>query len=106
MSFFGIKTMLITYCVFNIIWLFVWNFFVKKEILLTYSMFVGDILKYILLAVAVMCITGYMTAFIENIYTLLVSKIAIAATLYILAAYIIRSEELYEIVNFLFKRKK
>lgn len=106
MSFFGIKTMLITYCVFNIIWLFVWNFFVKKEILLTYSMFVGDILKYILLAVAVMCITGYMTAFIENIYTMLISKIAIAATLYILAAYIIRSEELYEIVNFLFKRKK
>ncbi|MBR4847887.1 MAG: lipopolysaccharide biosynthesis protein [Bacteroidaceae bacterium] len=106
MSFFGIKTMLITYCVFNIIWLFVWNFFVKKEILLTYSMFIGDILKYILLATAVMFITSYMTAFIENIYTLLVSKIAIAATLYILAAYIIRSEELYEIVNFLFKRKK
>ena len=106
MSFFGIKTMLVTYCVFNIIWLFVWNFFVKKEILLTYSMFIGDILKYILLAATVMCITGYMTAFIENIYTSLISKIAIAATLYILAAYIIRSEELYEIVNFLFKRKK
>ena len=106
MSFFGIKMMLITYCIFNIIWLFVWNYFVKKEIRLSYVMFIKDILPYIVLAAVVMCITGYLTTFIDDIYMLLVSKIAIAASLYIFTAYIMRSEELFEIMNFLFKRKK
>lgn len=106
MSFFGIRMMLITYCIFNILWLFVWNFFVKKEICLSYTMFIKDILPYMALATAVMCITGYTTRFIDDIYVLLGSKIAIAASLYIFTAYITRSEELSEIMDFLFKRKK
>ena len=106
MSFFGIKMMLTTYCIFNIMWLFVWNYFVKKEIRLSYAMFIKDILPYIALATVVMCITGYMTTFIDNIYVLLISKIALAASLYIFTAYIMRSEELFEIMDFLFKRKK
>ena len=69
-------------------------------------MFIKDILPYIVLAAVVMCITGYLTTFIDDIYMLLVSKIAIAASLYIFTAYIMRSEELFEIMNFLFKRKK
>ena len=106
MSFFGIKMMLTTYCIFNILWLFVWNYFVKKEICLSYAMFIKDILPYIVLATIVMSITSYMTTFINDIYVLLASKIAIAASLYIFTAYIMRSEELFEIMNFLFKRKK
>ena len=106
MSFFGIKLMLVAYCVFNTVWLFVWNYFVKREICLTYTMFVGDILPYMVLAATVMCVTGCMTSFINDIYALLVSKIAIAASLYILVAYIMRSDELSEIMDFLFKRKK
>ena len=106
MSFFGIKMMLVAYCVFNTMWLFVWNYFVKKEIRLTYAMFVGDTFPYIILATAVICATAYLTAFIENIYLLLIAKIAVAASLYILVSFIIRSEELSEIVAFLFKRKK
>ena len=106
MSFFGIKMMLVAYCVFNILWLFVWNFFVKKEIRLSYEMFIKDILPYMVLAIVVMCTTSYMTTFVDNIYILLISKIATAASLYLFIAYIIRSEELFEIMNFLFKRKR
>jgi O-antigen/teichoic acid export membrane protein len=106
MSLFGIKMMLVAYCVFNILWLFVWNFFVKKEIRLSYAMFIKDILPYMVLAIVVMCTTSYMTTFVDNIYILLISKIATAASLYIFIAYIIRSEELFEIMNFHFKRKR
>lgn len=107
MSQFGaIKPMLVAYCIFNALWLLVWNYFVKKEINLTYTMFASDILPYMMLASAVMVATGYITLFINNIYILLISKIAIAAILYVLIAYIIRSEELFEIMNFLFKRKR
>lgn len=106
MSLFGIKLMLVAYCVFNTLWLFAWNYFVKREINLTYTMFVGDILPYLTLAVTVISITGFLTSFFGNIYVLLVSKIAIAAVLYILIAYIFHSKELFEIADFLFKRNK
>lgn len=102
----AIKPMLVAYCIFNALWLFVWNYFVKKEINLTYRMFISDILPYIALATIIMCITGYTTTFLNNKYVLLISKMTIAAILYILTAYLFRSEELSEIINFLFKRKK
>lgn len=102
----GIKPMLVAYCVFNIAWLFVWNYFVKKEISLTFSMFVYDMLPYMLLSIAVMLATYGITNFIGNIYILLVARVLTAAVLYIFVAWIIRSEELREIIDFLFKRKR
>lgn len=106
MSSFGIKPMLVAYCIFNVAWLFVWNYFVYKEIKLTFTMFVGDILPYMLLASSVMLVTAVATEYLDNIYALLVAKIVVAVFLYIFIAWIFRSMELAEIVNFLFKSKK
>lgn len=103
---YGIKMMLVAYCIFNVAWLFVWQHFVKKEIALTFAMFISDALPYFILSAAVMAVTSVVTGFIVDIYLLLVSKIAVAAVLYILTAWIMRSKELDEIVTFLFKRKK
>ena len=75
------------------------------------TMIGGDILRRLplmagaLLAVVVMAATYMLTGFIVNIYLLLVARMALAALLYITVAYIVRSEELCEIINFLFKRK-
>ena len=102
----GIKPMLVAYCVFNVAWLFVWNYFVKKEISLTLLMFICDLLPYMLLSAAVMLATYGITCFIGNIYILLVARILIAVLMYISAAWLIRSEELKEIIAFLFKRKE
>lgn len=106
MSPYGIKPMLVAYCVFNVAWLFVWNYFVKKEISLTFSMFVCDMLPYLLLSVAVMFATYGITCFIGNAHLLLISRFFVAAILYITVAWIMRSEELKEIIIYLFKRKK
>ena len=103
---YGIKSMLVAYCIFNVVWLFVWQHFVKKEISLSFFMFISDSLPYFLLAATIMVITSIITGGVENIYLLLVSKIIIAATMYILAAWIMKSKELDEIVTFLFKHKK
>ena len=54
---------------------------------------------------AVMVSTHHLTLFIVNMCTLLLARIAIAASLYIAIAWIARSKELYEIANFIFKRK-
>lgn len=106
MSGFGIKPMLAAYCIFNILWLSVWCYFVKKEINLTIKMFLRDTVPYMTLAAAIMLATSCMTASIDNMYLLLVSRIAIAASLYVLVARVAKSEELSEIIDFLFKRNK
>ena len=101
----GIRTMLVVYSLFNALWLLVWHYFAQKEIPITLAMFMRDVLPYALLAVVVMAATYMLTGFIVNIYLLLVARMALAALLYITVAYIVRSEELCEIINFLFKRK-
>ena len=102
----GIKTMLVSYCVFNVVWLFVWQYFAKKEIAIDVSMFLRDVLPYMLLATVVMMVTHFITAHIENVYILFFARMLIAAILYFATAYLMKSEELYEIMDFLLKRKK
>ena len=103
---YGISPMLVVYCVFNALWLFVWHYFVKKEIPITLPMFLRDILPYAVVALGVMLLTYFSTTFIENIYLLFTAKVFLAALLYITVAGILRSEELHEIICFLFKRKE
>ena len=103
---YGIKNMLIAYCVFNALWLLVWHWFADREIKLTLQMFIGDTLPYLLTAAAIMVVTYLSTTFISSPQILLASRIGIAATLYIGFNYLVRSKELSEIINFLFKRKK
>ena len=102
---YGIRNMIIAYCIFNALWLLVWHYFAQKEIKLNISMFLHDTLPYLFLATTVMATTHYLTLFIDNLCTLLVSRIAIAALLYIAIAGIARSKELAEIKCFLLKRK-
>ncbi|MBQ5616262.1 MAG: oligosaccharide flippase family protein, partial [Bacteroidaceae bacterium] len=106
MSHFGIKLMLVAYCVFNALWLFVWLFFVQKEINLKVTMFLRDVAPYMMLSVFVMLATYFITRSIVDIYILLFAKIAVAALMYITLSYAMKSEELVEVVAFLFKRKK
>lgn len=103
---YGIKNMLVAYCIFNALWLLVWRNYANKEINLTLRIFISDTLPYLLTAATVMIATHFATTLISNLYLLFAAKIAIAATLYIGFNYILRCEELNEIVKFLFKRKK
>jgi O-antigen/teichoic acid export membrane protein len=103
---YGIKNMLVAYCVFNALWLMVWHYFANKEIRLTLQMFIDDTLPYLLMAAVIMIVTHLSTTFISSPYILLASRIGMAATLYIGFNYLVHSKELCEIINFLFKRKK
>lgn len=103
---YGIKNMLVAYCIFNALWLLVWRNYANKEINLTLRIFISDTLPYLLTAATVMIATHFATTLISNLYLLFAAKITIAATLYIGFNYILRCEELNEIVKFLFKRKK
>jgi O-antigen/teichoic acid export membrane protein len=101
----GIIPMLVSYCIFNALWLFVWHYFARREIAISLGMFLRDIVPYMLLATAVMTSTYMLTCTIGNIYTLLAARVAIAVALYIGLSYILRSGELREIANYILKRK-
>lgn len=102
---YGIRNMLITYCIFNALWLLVWHYFAKKEIHINLKMFLVDTLPYLFMAIAVMLSTHHITASIDNNCTLLIARIAIAAALYIGIARLVHSKELEEITDFIFKQK-
>ena len=102
---YGIRNMLITYCIFNALWLLVWHYFAKKEIHINLKMFLVDTLPYLFMAIAVMLSTHHLTASIDNNSTLLIARIAIAAALYIGIARLVHCKELEEITDFIFKQK-
>ena len=102
---YGIRNMIIAYCIFNALWLLVWLHFAKKEIQLNLQMFLIDTLPYLLMSITVMIATHHLTAFIDNNFILLVARIAVAAILYIGTAFAARSKELEEIKNFIFGQK-
>ena len=102
---YGIRCMIIAYCVFNALWMLVWHHFAQKEIRIKLGMFLTDVLPYLFMATVVMVTTHHLTVFIDNMYILLVTRIVVAATLYIAAAWVTHSKELCEIMDFLFRRK-
>ena len=106
MASWGIQAMMFAYVLFNILWLFVWRHYAGIEIGLSIPMFLRDMFPYALLSAAIMMFTGYITASIENIYLLLLSRIAVAATLYIVTLLLMRNDELSEVVEFLTHRKR
>ena len=78
----GIYTMVIAYTLLNIIWVFVWQFFVKRIMAYRLLDFLKDIIPFALAAAGVMVVTGFVTQSIENLWLLLISRVVIAAILY------------------------
>ena len=88
----GIRTMVIAYTLLNIIWMFVWHFFVRR--LMGYRLldFLKDILPFALAAVGVMVVTSIVTELIVDsleftddytkLWLLLLSRVVIATALY------------------------
>ena len=101
---YGIQTMIVTYVCINISWLIVWRYFVWKEIGYRFIHLLKDILPFLFIAAGVMFITSYLTTRIENIYLLFVSKILIAALLYILIMWISGAQTLKESIHYIRKK--
>lgn len=102
----GIRFMLVAYCVFNTLWLFVWYGFANKELPIKLSDCIGGVLPYAVLALATVVVVRISTGSIVNLPLLLAVRVLLTAVIYLAVAYVMRSKELREIIDFLFKRKK
>ena len=102
---YGIATMVRVYVGINILWLFVWQYFVWREIGLSLWDGWKDILPFLCVAVAVMWLTRYVSDFVFSLYGRLALKILMAAALYILVMKCSGAVTYKESVRYLLKRK-
>lgn len=101
---YGIHVMLSVYIFINIGWLFVWHYFVWREIRLSLFMALKDILPFAVIAMGVMAVTYYITLGLTNLYLLVSSKIIIAFLLYTALMWLSRSVTFRESIHYIIKK--
>lgn len=100
----GFQWMLRLFIGINILWFFVWFWFVRKEIGLRLRDMLLDIAPYILLAAALTLLAAYITASINNLYVSLLAKVAFVAILYPLILWLAGSHILKESLRYILKK--
>lgn len=103
---FGMNAMLIGYTIVNILWLFVWQFFAHKHLKLRLIDILKDILPYLMITILVMSAALFAASFVDELLLSLLTKIAVASTLYILLLRQLNSVVFNECLDYLLKRKK
>jgi len=103
---YGIYVMAAIYVTINILWLFVWHYFVWQLIRITLWNVMKDITPYLSIT-AISLTAGYFAAkAFSNIYTCLINKIVVTALVYIIILWSSKSVIFHESINFLLKRRK
>ncbi|MDE5550807.1 MAG: lipopolysaccharide biosynthesis protein, partial [Bacteroidaceae bacterium] len=101
----GIRLMVVSYVVIYITWLFLWHFFLWKEIRLSLWAVLKDILPFVLIATVVMGLTYICTRPIEHQLLLLLTRMVVAAVLYLAILWLLKAKILRESLSYLTKRK-
>ena len=79
---YGMQFMVIAFTCLNILWLGVCHLFTRQLINICYMDVLKDTVPFLLITIAVMTVTYYVTAFIQNLWMLLFARILIAMLLY------------------------
>ena len=102
---YGITTMIYLFVAINILWLFVWYCFARREIPLTLFSILKDIAPYFLLAASLTIAAHYITSGITNLYLSLTIKVFFVASLYALVLWKMQSVIFKECIQFIKKKK-
>lgn len=96
-----LQMMVWAYVAIVILWVGIWNYFVRREIGFRFVQTLRDILPFFLIASSSMLATYYLTTSISNIYVLLAVRIALAAALYLASMWILGAKILKECISYL-----
>ncbi len=102
---YGLEVMLEVYAGINVAWLFVWHYFARKHIGLSLAGVLKSIMPYIAVSLLVMAATVAATARIADPLLSLPAKILMAATLYGLLMWRLKSVVFRESIGYLTKGK-
>ena len=101
---YGITAMITAYTAVNILWVFVWYRFARRITGYSLRQFALDVLPFLLIAGGTMVLTHFITLSITNNLILLISRIIIAAAIYILANKLLKVSIYNECVNYVKER--
>ena len=100
----GIYYMVLSFVVINIVWLFVWHYFVAEQIDIRFIDVFKDIIPFLLLSIASLSIAYFVVSFVNNIYMSFVLKVLVTGILYTLLLYMFGSVIFRETLSFLWER--
>lgn len=101
---YGITTMIYLFVAINILWMFVWYYFVRREVPLTLFNMLKDISPYLLLAAALTASAYYLTSGISNLYLSLITKVVFVASIYALILWKMQSVIFNECIQYFNKK--
>lgn len=102
---YGMHVMLVVYTSVNILWLFVWHYFAHKYIGLSLLSTLKDLAPYVILSASVMGFTYWVGSHVDNVYLSLLVKVVLAASLYVLLMWKLKSAVFRESVRYLLKHQ-
>ena len=100
----GIQLMVINYVIIIALWMFVWHYFVWREVRLSLMAALLDVLPFCLVAIFAMVATYFATAAISNLYLLLIARILMVAILYLGILWMLKAEILRECIGYIRKK--
>ena len=101
----GIKAMVIAFACINILWLLAWQVFANRLIGYRFFSMFRDLLPFMLIALAVMVVTYFVTLHISNMLMLLVARVLIAAALYFITMKLLQARILEDCIEFIRSKK-
>jgi O-antigen/teichoic acid export membrane protein len=101
-----ITLMVIAYVAIVILWTGIWHRFLYREIRYPFLSALKDILPFLLIAAATMVITYFATRWLDNLLLLLITRILLAAIVYIGLLWLFGAKILKECIGYLFKKNK
>lgn len=93
----GIIPMVVSFVVFQILWIAVWQVFAKRYVGMQWRMLLMDVVPYLLASVASVTVTYFSTSFVHNLWALLLLRVAMASVVYIFIMWLLKDDILTEI---------
>lgn len=100
----GLERMLIVYSAINAAWILIWLYCISRQVGMRMSSLLMDIAPYLVIAAGVMALTQFALAGIGNLWLSLILKIAMAAGLYSLLMWRLKSAVFFEAMGYLRRR--
>lgn len=101
----GLYVMVFYFIGINISWLFVWQYFAHRLIGLRLWEALSDVLPFMFLSAVCMLFTWWVTRPIESLWLLLLSKVILAASLYVCVMWMSGARIMRESADYLFHRR-
>ena len=100
----GIMLMVINYVIIIVGWMFIWHYFVWRELHLSLIKALLDVMPFLLVTLLAIVATWFATSSLTNSYLLLASRILLVALIYIGVLWLLKAEILRECISYVRKK--